>query len=130
MAEDERRQKILRYRILEQQMTQLQQQLELLEQNLAEVGNTLSAIDDLKLSKPGSSMLAPLSSGIFVQAKLQDNDTFIVNVGSNVTVQKKSDEVKKILDSQSKEIIEMRDEMVKGMEQLASQMNSLETELG
>jgi len=128
-SDEARRQKILHYRILEQQMAQLQQQLQLLEQNIAEVTNTLAAIDDLKNSKPGSQMLAPISSGIFVKAELKDTDSFIVNVGANVTVEKSSEDVKKILESQSKEITEMRDEMMKGMEQLALQMNSLESEL-
>ncbi len=89
-----------------QQKNALEQQFESLTEQKQEMQRVLNYIIELEDVKPGEDILAPLSGGIFVKAKLTNNKLFRVNIGSSIMVDKTSEEVKDIIKNQLKNMEE------------------------
>ena len=74
-------------------------------------------------------MLAPISNGIFIKSKLQDNKNFIVNVGGGITVSKDQDQLMEFLDRQLNEIKKVQTELITRIQSLNLQSNYLKKEM-
>lgn len=127
--EEARRQTILQYQVIQQQMMQLQQQLQMIENNVMEIEAAKQAVDDLGKAKKGSEVLAPITSGIFVKSELKDNKNFLINVGSNTVVEKDSSKVIELLEKQNQEIRNVQKEMMTNLETLAVKAMHLEAQI-
>ena len=89
--------------MLQQQMEQVSQHLEMFNQQLAELDISINAIKELKHAEKDNEVLAPIADGIFFKGKLVDNQKLVVNVGSNVTVERTIPEVLVLLEQQKEE---------------------------
>ena len=127
--EQDKRKKMMQLQMIQQQLVALQQQLQLVDQNQTKLESAIQAIEDIQKAKIGSEMFTPVSSGIFVKASLKENTQFLIAVGSNVAVEKSSEETVSLLKKQNEEITKLRDEMVHNLESLADKGMMLETEL-
>lgn len=92
---------------------------EVLGQIEASVSNVLQVKNDLvDFSKEGGDdVLAPIASGVYVEAKLKNRDLF-VNVGSDVIVKKSVEETLLILDAQLDELLKDREVLSRKLESL------------
>lgn len=122
-------QKYLEMQLIDQQLKQVHKQLLALEQQINDAKEVLENLDSFSKTKVGSSMLVPVSSGIFVKATLADNKELAVNVGANTIVKKTVPETKELLDKQIMEMQKLRNEMSKQSEQLSQQGIKAEEEL-
>lgn len=127
--EQDKRKKMMQLQMIQQQLVALQQQLQMVDQNQAELESAIQAIQDIHKAKIGCEMFTPVSSGIFVKASLKENTQFLIAVGSNVAVEKTSEETMSLLKKQNEEITNLREEMVRNLESLAAKGMLLETEL-
>lgn len=112
--------------ILDQQIKQSQQQIQQFEQQVAELAVTVEALDNLKDIKPGTKLLVPISSGIFVEAELKDNTNLKVNVGANVNVNKTVDQTKQLIEEQLVEIKDYRDQIFMRLHNLVAKAQKIE----
>jgi prefoldin alpha subunit len=104
MAEEEQmKEKYMQFQMLQQQMEQVSQHLEMFNQQLAELDISISAVKELETAEKDNELLAPIADGIFFKAKLIDNQKLVVNVGSNVTVERTVPEVVVLLKEQKEE---------------------------
>ncbi len=94
-----------------------------------EINYIKNSLDELSEIKEGKEILCPLSSGIFVKAKVQKTDEFLVNVGSNVVVKKDLEETKKLMDSQEKELEESRESLTQKYYEIYTGLQELQQEL-
>lgn len=101
--EEEMQQKYMQFQLLQQQLEQVNQHLELLTQQAAELDISINAVQELGKTKVNNEILAPVANGIFIKVKLLDNEKLIVNVGSDTTVEKTIPEVVKLLEEQKKQ---------------------------
>jgi len=122
-------QKYMELQMLNQQLQQVQQQLQTVEQQSMEVEFVIDALENLAKVDVGSEVLVPLSSGIFVKAKLQDNKELVVNVGGNTTVTKTIPEVQEMLKKQVKELQKVKDDLAGKFTESANKMQKLQMEL-
>lgn len=99
-------QKQLQFQILQQHLQEISQQLELLQQQQAELEVSIEALKELEESKKQTEFLAPLANGIFAQGQLSNTEIVVVNVGSNVTVEMSIPQVVELLQQQQKEVLE------------------------
>ncbi len=101
-AEEEEswREKYLQFQMLQQQIEQLSEHAEQLNKQMGELDITRNALKQLSTTKTNTEIIAPLANGIFVKASLQDNNKLIVNVGSNITVEKTVEQVIALLNKQ------------------------------
>jgi len=108
MTEEEQKwqQMYMQFQMIQQQMEQIAQHLEQLNQRNAELEISKNAIEEVVKTPVDNEIMAPVANGIFIKTKLVDNQTFVVNVGANTTVEKTGKEVVELLDKHQKEILE------------------------
>lgn len=129
MDEKQLQEKYMEYKLLEQQMTQIQKQIQMIENQLTELASVNEGLDELKNVKEGTEILVPVSNGIFTKAALKDNGNLIINVGSNIAVNKKFPEAKELIQTQLTEMQKMHDHMNSELEKLAQKAGEVEQEL-
>ncbi len=101
--EEQMREKYMQFQMLQQQMEQVSQHLEMFNQQLAELDISINAVKELETAEKDNELLAPIADGIFFKGKLIDNKKLVVNVGSNVTVERTIPEVIVLLKEQKEE---------------------------
>ena len=101
--EDQMKEKYMQFQMLQQQMEQVSQHLEMFNQQLGDIDISINAVKELGGAKEDNELLAPIADGIFFKGKLTDNQKLVVNVGSNVTVERTIPEVIKLLEQQKEE---------------------------
>lgn len=112
--------KYLEFQLVQQQLQQLTEHVEQMNQQSAELEISINAIQEIEKTPLNNEFLAPLANGIFVKGELKDNSTLIVNVGSNVTVEKTPQEVIKLLHTQRIEVVEKTAQAEAVVEQLSN----------
>ena len=70
----------MEFKLVEQKLSQLQQQLEQVTQQVSDVEQTIENINELKNVAPGTEILVPVASGIFVNASIRNTNDLLVNV--------------------------------------------------
>jgi prefoldin alpha subunit len=115
--------------MLDQQMKQVQKQVEAVEQKAAELDEVQQNLDALAASKPGTEMMVPITNGIFVKAKLEDNRKLAVNVGGNTVVTKDVPATKALLAEQATDMRKFQAELVEQFEKMAERAAQLQSEL-
>ncbi len=123
------KQKYLEFQMLQHQMQQVQKQIQALEAQAGEMEIVQQILDDFSNSKVGSSMFATLTPGLFVKAKLEQNDAVLLNVGGGAVVQKSVPEAKKIVASQGSELRKLQEELGEQLQKLAENAEKLQEEL-
>jgi len=127
--QEELQNKYMELQSISQKMQQLQKQSQMLNNQIQELNITSESLDKISKTKKDTEIKAPLASGIFIKAKLLDNENVSVNVGSGTVVTKSIPEAKKLIDNQIKEVIGFREETEQNLNQIASKAQNLEKEL-
>lgn len=96
----------MQLQLLQQQADQITNYVEKLQMQLKELDNSVEALTELQKTKVNTEILASVANGVFLKAELKDNQKLIVNVGSEVTVEKTIFEVIKLLEEQKGKITE------------------------
>lgn len=121
--------KYMMMQIIDQHMMQLQQNVGAFEKQLEEMTHVEDSLKELQQVKEGTDILVPLSSGIFVKAHIGSTDEFMVNVGSSVSVKKKSQAVLDLIKEQQGEIRKVITDATGQLEQLAHQAQQVQGEI-
>lgn len=129
MASDQLQQKYQQFQLFQQQIEQISQHLELLHQQQGELENSIEALQVLEKTPKNRELLAPIADGIFFQAELKDTQKLVVNVGSNVAVEKTIPQVVELLEQQQQDITERLVEAESILQQFTAQAKKLYQEL-
>ncbi len=127
--EEQMKQKYMQLQLMQQQMEEVNKHLTMLSEQNAELEVSLEALHELKQTKVNNEFLAPIANGIFVKGELKDTKKLIVNVGSNVTVEKNVPEVIELLREQQIGLTANLQEAEAVMQQLNNQAMMLYQEL-
>ncbi len=122
-------QKYLELQLLDQQMKQVQKQVAAIERQAAEVEEVQKSLDELSASRQGSEMFVPISNGIFLKARLEDNKSLAVNVGGSTVVKKDIPSTKAMLAEQAADMRRFQEEMVEQFQKMAERAAELQAEL-
>jgi len=126
---DPRQERYIELQILEQQLNQIQKNLQMMDQQLAEIDAIKRNIETFGKEKKDSETLMPIANGIFGKAKLSGNSELFVNVGSNVIVKKTIPDTVKLIENQGKEIEKYRVELIEQLQILVERIDTLQLEL-
>lgn len=107
---------------LEQQIQQVQGFVEELENSLDQVASIKESLEELKNTKGNEEMLAPIANGIFIKAKMLDNQKLKVNVGNGAVVEKTIPETIALLEKQEEEIKKSMNEAIQALEEYYSKL--------
>lgn len=123
--------KYIQAQAMDQQMQQIHQQIEHSDLRIQELRQVIMGIEEFKLVdiKKDKEVMVPISNGIFFKAELKDNQKFIVNVGSEVMVEKTVDQTIAILKEQETELLDYQQHLVMQFQKIAEKMEMLDREL-
>ncbi len=102
---EEKQQKLLQFQVLQQHLQEISQQLELLQEQQAELEISINALQQVKETAKQTELLAPVANGIFVKGLLLDTKTVVVNVGSDVTTEMGIPRAVELLQQQQQEVL-------------------------
>ena len=131
MNEEERglQQRYMELQLLDQQIKQTQQQLGLLEQQIAELAGLEENLDEIEKVKTDSEIFAPLGQGVFIKASIKDNKEVLMNVGPNIHVKKKIPEAIEVIKAQKEELQNITKQIENSLQQAGLQEMLLQEEL-
>ena len=129
MKQEESTQGYMQLQMITNQLSQLQEQFRIVDNQIVELEIIKNSVDELQDIKTGSEILAPISNGIFIKSKLQDNKNFIVNIGGGVTVTKNQDQLRDFLDKQSNEMKKIHTELLTRIQSLNLQADYIKKEM-
>jgi len=104
----------------EQQIRQLQEQLQAVDQAIAEAGSLNIGLDDLKKGKD-KEILASIGKGIFIKSKIISED-LIVDVGSKNFVKKSILDTQKIIKDQVKKLEAVKKELEDNLKKINTEL--------
>src|SRR3989338_8684947 len=119
----------MEFQTLEQQLKQMQENLQNVDMQLVEIRGMQQSLREMENVKEGSEILVPVASGMFVKGSITDSKTLLVNVGSNIVVDKTVPEAVDLLEKQLMEVSQIRQQFGNEMNRLASKMQAIEEEL-
>lgn len=104
-----------------QQVNILVEQLQLIDSNIEQLHNTFDSLKAIKESKD-SELLLPISNGIFLKSNAKDIKNLLVNVGTNIVVEKSIEDVEELINNK---ISELEDNHKQLLEQYTATVNML-----
>ena len=123
------REKYMELQMFEQSLNHLQQKKQTLEHQMNEFEALKESLKDIKNSKKDSPMYSPLGSGVFIKSEIKDTDNVMVNVGSNVVIERTIEDSKGLVEEQIKELDNMIKQLVKEIKEGMTKSNKLGSEL-
>ena len=110
-------------------LKQLRQQQELLSQQTLEISQAMLGLDEFSQSKKESVMFVPLSSGIFVKAKVSDTSGVLMNVGAGVCVVKDVPSAKNLMQKQLEDSAKLSEKIAFQLERFSKKAMGLQGQL-
>jgi prefoldin alpha subunit len=127
--DEEIQEKYIHLQLVRQQLSTFIEEKSMLEKKMHEMNMSLESIRELKKTKKGIKMWAPLGSGSFVASDIKDNSNVLVSVGMGVMVKKNNDEAVEILSNRLEDMKKLDIEMLKQMIQISQFAEKLEEDL-
>jgi prefoldin alpha subunit len=118
---------IMQVQMIEQQSNQLNQQLQLIEQNIAEMQELELSLHEID-KKDSKEILANIGKRIYIPVEIKDKK-LIVEVGNKNFVKKTIPETIVVIKDQTKKLEEERDRIVNELEDLQKKVEVLMEEL-
>ena len=127
--EKEINEKYLEFQMLDQQTKQINQQLLNLDNQLLELQRIEENLGDIKKTKKNTELLVALGGGVFSKAELKDDNKVLMNVGSNIVVEKDIASSKKIIGHQIDQIKNVLVQLEQEFQLLAANTQTIQEDL-
>lgn len=128
-VEKELRKKYTQLQLMKQQLSAFVEQKNMLDEKMAEISQTIGALEHLESVGTGDEIWSPLGSGAFVRSDIKDTETVLVSVGAGIVIRKGKDASVEILKSRLDELSTIDKELFREMAGLAEQVGKLEPEV-
>ena len=121
-------QALMQLQMIEQQLKEIEEQIVHVEEKKQEIQNMQAGLSELKKSKPGNAF-APLGLGMYSKSKILDTSNVLVNVGSDVFLEKDVTEMGKILKNQVDQFEDLSKSLTQNYQILGVQAQALQAKL-
>ena len=98
----------MRFKILESELSQTQNFIQRIEEQLGEVSSLIESLEEFKKLEAGEEILFPIANGIFAQGTLKNNAKLKLNVGQDIIVEKTVEEATELVTEQLNNLQEQR----------------------
>ena len=112
--------------MLDKQIKQMQEYLQTFEQQIEEITHVINSLKEFQTLKKGDDLFAPIANGIFIKAKLEDNNQIIINVGSNTIVSKTVEDAIKLLRAQENEVNKYQTDTLTNIDTIMKRIDELQ----
>ncbi len=116
-------------RMLQQKIKETEEKIEQIDSQAMELEYIKLSLDEIKDVKKGTEILAPISNGIFIKAKIEDSSEIYVNVGSDCVAVETPEKAKALIQKQIDEVSGFREKLVERYQLNVFKIKSLEQEL-
>lgn len=127
--EQELQQKYMQFQMVDSQVKQLKEQIQALNNQMQELQTLKQGLKDLESVEEGSEALIPLNAGVYLRGEVKDKKKVVINVGSNVMVDKDVESAKKMVESQIKELLEVRVNVTNNFNAMVEKARKLQREI-
>jgi prefoldin alpha subunit len=128
MNDEKIKQLYMEMQVYQKQLKQFQEALENINNKEAEIAYIKESLTNLSDMKEGDDLLVPINNGIFVKAKLVETEKVLVNVGSDIVVQKDIPSTQTMMDKQLGEIKKYQKGIEADMQDVHDKMSKIEQE--
>ncbi|MCK5043541.1 prefoldin subunit alpha [Candidatus Pacearchaeota archaeon] len=123
MESKEQQELMFKLSMFEQQMQEIQQQLQAVEQGIAEMSSLSVGLDEL-VGSEGKEILAPVGRGIFIRTKLL-SEKLTVDVGGKTFIKKSIPDTKKIIEDQIGKLEEVQKDLKEKLEKIGAEFQGM-----
>lgn len=113
----------------EAQADQLQMQLEMINQMIAQLQITAETVENLDKLEEGQEFLLPLGNFAFIKAKIMDTSNVIVNIGASIALEKTIAKAKEDFDQRLEEFNKAQMQLRQMMQQVMQQIQNIRNEI-
>jgi prefoldin alpha subunit len=125
----ELQQSYMEMQAIDAQLKQGNQQLAVLDQQIAEIHTVSQSVAEIGAVKEGTDVFVPVANGIFAKARMVQSQELLVNVGASVVVPTPVEGVRKLLDQQAQRVAEAKLQVSKQMDELGKRAKKVEAKL-
>jgi prefoldin alpha subunit len=115
-----------RFQQFQYQAESIAQQLNVLQITIRDLETALTTITALKDEPAGKETLVPIGFGSFVNATLTNPDKVVIGIGAGVSVEKKIDDAKALLEKRKVELTKYQEQMNTTLEKITSEMQNIQ----
>jgi len=120
---EENQEQMIQLQMMGQEAQQLEQQLQLIEQHLADMRKLNEGLDELEKTD-NKEILANIGKGIYIPAEIKSKE-LLVEIGGKNLVKKSVPEAKEIIDEQIKKLVMAKQEIMSRVQDLQTEMNNV-----
>ncbi len=114
---------MIKFSVFEQHISQIQQQLEVIERNIIEMSSLSIGLDEF-VGAEGKEILSQIGKNIFVKTKLL-SDELIVDIGGGNFVKKDINNTKKLIGEQIKKLEKIKLQLNSSLEEITKEMTKM-----
>jgi prefoldin alpha subunit len=114
---------IMKIQMMEQETTQLNEQLKMVDQNVSEMNDLKASLDEIE-KNDNKEIMANLGKRIFLPVDIRDKN-LIVEVGKGNFVKKSVVETKKVVDEESDKLNEAKIQIMGRLDDMQNEMNQM-----
>uniref|UniRef100_A0A7C1P1G9 Prefoldin subunit alpha n=1 Tax=Thermofilum pendens TaxID=2269 RepID=A0A7C1P1G9_THEPE len=113
------------YAVLTQLAEEIQREISLAQSLITEIDSTVVTLKNIGLLEEAKEVLVPLSAGVYVKAIINKQEKFLVNIGSNILVEKTLEETLSMLNQRREELAQLVNKRVEELNAIISRAQQL-----
>lgn len=113
------------YMVLSQLAEEIQREINLAQGIVAEIDSTILTLKNVSTLEDAKEVLIPLSAGVYMKAIVNKQDKFLVNIGSNILVEKALEETIETLNRRREELTQLINRRVEELNNILTRAQQL-----
>lgn len=113
------------YMALSQLAEEIQREISLAQSLVAEIDSTIITLKNVGALESTKEVLIPLSAGVYMKALVNKQEKFLVNIGSNILVEKTLDETVETLNKRREELTQLINRRVEELNSILARAQQL-----
>ena len=118
---------IIKIQMIEQEINHLNEQLQIIEQNNGYMNGLVDTINEIDKNET-KEIMVDLGKRIFIPVEIKERKLFL-DVGKGNFVKKSLKETKDIIDAEKMKLIDSKNEIIRGLNQLNEEMENMIKEI-
>jgi len=113
------------YMALSQLAEEIQREISLAQSLAAEIESTIATLRNVSALEGAKEVLIPLSAGVYMKALVNKQEKFLVNIGSNILVEKNLEETIETLNKRKEELTQLINRRVEELNSIIARAQQL-----
>ncbi len=126
VTEDEFQQKAYEFEMYRQELANIQKQLQELSYRIQELDLVLNSLEAIKKNNGDEEIIVPIGQGVYIKTKIVDKKDILIDVGSNVIIEKDIDKAIEYVKERFDEISKYIDRLNKDAQYFTTKLQELE----